>query len=468
MPKQVTGGGSRLVLYRESTPKNPVAASGVLLAITSEGFKAGANKKQSGVIRGKRGAAKPTRGLAQLSGSIESPAYAPQLGHLMRALCGAPSTSPCSAAPCSAEAVADKGNGFVGIPCPVHGFIQDAVVSIVDSAHYDGVYRVERGTTVNELIIAAPYKAETLTSATTIYRGRVARLVGAAEAGASSTVILPTSLPHGFAIGDSVSIEGTTNYDGTHTLIAGTSGTSLVISNSYVAETFDGTPFAAPLFYSHTYSLPNTQPTVCIEKVLDFDADSAQNPVRRYLGCKVNSFNFALGGDSELAFSLDMQPLEEVSSHTPLNENPTELPAALLTNLAGAFVVNNVRRGDIEQGSISSAFGIEAKAAVGDRGAFSRSNEGDPDCKATLTTFLESDALQHLADTDATIPFTAIVCGAGGEELHYHLPEAELATEGVAINTRAGLMQEVQVMGFVEAGTTALTLTLINKIKSYA
>ena len=92
--QQVTGGACSLTLYMEETPgKVAAGASGVRLAFASEDFRRGSSKKQRSVIRDARGSGKPYAGMANLSGSLESASYAPQLGYIIRALCGAPATT---------------------------------------------------------------------------------------------------------------------------------------------------------------------------------------------------------------------------------------------------------------------------------------------------------------------------------------------------------------------------------------
>lgn len=46
---------------------------------------------------------------------------------------------------------------------------------------------------------------------------------------------------HGFSVGQKVILSGTTNYDGTHTVLAGSTTNEIVIEATYVAETFVGT-----------------------------------------------------------------------------------------------------------------------------------------------------------------------------------------------------------------------------------
>ena len=92
--QQVSGGACSLTLYMEETPgKVAAGASGVRLAFASEDFRRGSSKKQRSVIRDARGSGKPYAGMANLSGSLESASYAPQLGYIIRALCDAPATT---------------------------------------------------------------------------------------------------------------------------------------------------------------------------------------------------------------------------------------------------------------------------------------------------------------------------------------------------------------------------------------
>lgn len=161
--QQVSGGACSLTLYMEEAPgKVAAGTSGVRLAFASEDFRRGSSKKQRSVIREARGSGKPYAGMANLSGSLESASYAPQLGYIIRALCGAPATTADGAGNALSGAVTDKGDGLVGLPCIGHGFVQDAVVSVTGSANYDGTYRVAPGVTADEVVIEAPYKAEAL------------------------------------------------------------------------------------------------------------------------------------------------------------------------------------------------------------------------------------------------------------------------------------------------------------------
>jgi hypothetical protein len=328
---------------------------------------------------------------------------------------------------------------------------------------------VEAGTTPDLIAISVPYLAETLTATAQVCRGRAPFLAGDAQDLGGGNVALPVQGGvHAMNPGESITLTGTTAYDGTYTLQAGTEGAVLVIAAAFTAETFDGSIAAIPHFYRHSFVLPKRQPTLCVEKYLDFEPGAAVNPYRRFNFCKVNGLSFNFGGDDELKFSFDFAVGKETPAPGPIDAAPAVLPAVVMDNIETSLFVAGVRRGDVESGSFTNTFGIEPKAAVGDRGQYSRMPEGDPDCKATMSVFLETDELQHLADNRSTLPFALKICAATGEELTFHYPEAELDASGAAISGKEGLMQDFTAFAFVNVGESVFSAELINRVQAYA
>lgn len=248
--RQVSGGNCQLVLYRESLPGVPDAAdNGIVLASYRESLSTDPNKQASAVISNARGQGKPIPGTPDYSGSIEVPPYAPQMGHILRALCGAPVTSPETAVSLAEAEVVNEGKGYVGLAVAAHPWVQDTVITITGTANYDGAYRLEYGTSKTKLVIKALYKAEAISAGAKAHRGRGAFLKGAATDAGGGNVALPAG-GYGVALhaGETVAITGTANYDGSHVLQPGTSTRSLVIQASFVAETLDGKPSATRQF----------------------------------------------------------------------------------------------------------------------------------------------------------------------------------------------------------------------------
>lgn len=468
--QQVSGGSCSLTMYPEAAPGCVEPGErGVKLAFMSESFARGSSKQPRSVITGKRGGSKPREGLPQSAGSVQAAASSPQLGYLLRALCGAPLSVAEPSRTLDAAAVVELDLGLVGLPCAAHGFVQDAVITIYGTQNYDGSYRVARGVMPDIIAIAAPYVAEALPADAMAYRGRAPILEGAAQHISSGLVGLPVKGgAHGLNPGEGVVIEGSTNYDGTHVLQPGTEGGLLVISAAYTGESFDGTLVAVPLFYKHSFALPKRQPTVCMEKYLDFEDGAAVNKYRQFGFCKVNGFNFNFGGDEELSFALDFAVGRESAAPTPLDAAPLTPPFIPLESVECALWVAGVRRGDVESGSFTNSFGVTPKAAVGDLGEYSRMAEGDPQNQATLNAFLEVDDYEALARARATVPFALSICGSAGDEAWFNYPESELDVPGTPINGKEGLMQEVTVMAFVDKGDTVFTAELVNRVASYA
>lgn len=467
MYNQVTGGASRIVMVKETSFKevgpSPV---GVVVPMYRESHKVGLNKKPSDVITGKRGPGKPTPGVPNRTGGFECEGNPYFLGYLFSVVCGAPTTSEVAAINCDAAAVTDKGGGLVGIPCTGHGFVQDAQISILGSANYDGTYKVESGSTADELIInAGAYTGETMTSVT-VHRGRVGRPEGPAVDLSGGKVGIPCLL-HGFEAGDPITIDGSVGYDGNYTVDADTSASQIVITATFAAEAFDGTEAVLPRFFRHVYVLPKRQPTMTIDRYLDFDPGAADASYHRFMGEPVSALNLSLNDDGELKITVETVPSADRESSTPLVANPIEVPALGFRAYINALYLDGERRGEIESGQLAMGFNVEGKTGVGTRGEISRLSFKDPNISASITAFLVDDSLQKLAKANATVPIGCMFFAETGEELIITLPETVLDTEGPAIEGKDGQMQSFTAMAFIQNATAMVAYTLINRVATY-
>lgn len=469
--RQVSGGNCQLVLYRESSPGVPdTLDNGIVLALYTEDMSADPNKQASAVLSNARGQGKPVPGTPNYSGSIDVPPYAPQVGHILRALCGAPVTSAEVAITLTESAVVNEGRGYVSLGVAANPWVQDTVITLNGTANYDGAYRLEYGTNATKLVIKALYRAEVIPANAKAHRGRAAFLNGSAVDAGDGNITLPVG-GYGVALhaGETVSVTGTVNYDGDHVLQAGTSTRSLVIQAIYVAETFDGNPAAIPMFYRHEFALPKKQPTFTVQKMIDYDTGASVNPYTVVSSNKLNGIAFSFGGEAEIKMSLDLSVggMENVPS--PVNvATPAVLPSIPFWDKEVAVWIDTARVGDVQKGSVKFAYGIEGQVAAGDMGKRTRQPEGDPTYEINLTAFLEHDEYQQLSDMSATLPVSLSMSGANGEELWFTLPEAELNVPPAQISGKGGLTSEVKVIGFVDQAETSSTYTLINRVASYA
>lgn len=88
-------------------------------------------------------------------------------------------------------------------------------------------------------------------------------ITGFASATATTTTVTAT---HAFAVGDMVTIDGTTNYDGTYDIVSVSTTVSFVITKTYVANDATGTAYWTSEEYSYRYAIP-TSSTVLAVKV---------------------------------------------------------------------------------------------------------------------------------------------------------------------------------------------------------
>ncbi len=467
---QVSGGNCRLVLLREASAGIvDESDTGVVVSFFSETLSSSTPKSPSAVISSKRGTGKPVPGQPNVSGGLTIAPYAPLMGHFLRALCSAPTTENIHSLSLAEEAVHNEGKGYVGLPCVSSPYVQDAVITITGTAYYNGVYRVEYGSTPEKIIIKKKYTPETLPSTATAHRGRGAFLSGSAKSMGAGKVGLPVAgIGVTLNVGESMTISGSTAYDGVHVLQAGTTNTMLVITETYVEEVFDGTAFAIPKFYKHSFALPKKQPSVTIEKRIDYDTGASDQPFSVFGFSKVNGLSFSFGGENELQMAFDFSVGSEVRSPTTLAPTPEELPPVPFYDKEVALWVGETRMGDVEKGSLSLTYGIESKTCVGDMGRRTLQSEGDPNSECSMTVFLQHDEYVRMAEAASSFTFQLCMCGAGGEEFWFTLPDAEMEATTPTISGKSGMTIETKVIGFSGLGDNFNKFTLINRVPSYA
>lgn len=469
MFNQVRGSDCRILMYPESALKvlaTPVQA--VEIPFLTESLTAKQAKQTKATVRGKRGPGRPFKGMWQFGGGMSLPANTHLIPHLITALCGAASITEPAATTLDAGNATDQGEGFVGLPCTAHGFEVDAVVSVTGTTNYDGTFRVEQGTTEDLLVIyAGTFASETFAGTETVQRGRVVHLDadGAARDLGGGKVGLPAA-GHGFFAGERVTVAGTVNYDGAHTLDEDTTQNQLVITASYVSEALDGEETVAAKFYRRAWNLPKTQPSRMAEIEFGFDSGAADNPVDRHSGAKVNKFAFNYGDDGQLTldFEFFQSKYQQAAAVLASDAAITVLPDVDFEMVEVAAYLDGERLAVVEKGSLDLGLNLERKAAVGQRGEYGKVTEGDPALSASLDTFLEEDALLAKARANTVHTFAVAFFGARGEELWVTYPECELNTDGPGISGKGGVNCSFEILGFVDVATAAVQFVYFHQV----
>ncbi len=136
----------------------------------------------------------------------------------------------------AASAAVDNGDGTVGLPVTEHHYYAGQSVVISGSAAYNGTYTLPAQTmgSADVVVITHAYTAETFTGTEAI-----AIANSSVVDNGNGTVDIPCPA-HGFVSGQDVTIDGTTNYNGTYTLGAQADPDWLTITATYVAEQIVG------------------------------------------------------------------------------------------------------------------------------------------------------------------------------------------------------------------------------------
>ena len=123
-----------------------------------------------------------------------------------------------------AAAVTDNGDGTITIAAADHGFTDGDDITIYGTTNYNETVTVLAAGDADNLVVTPTPHVATLDDVAAVDNG-------------DGTVTLAAAA-HGFTVGggDTVTIAGTTNYDGAEVLAAATDADNLVITAGYVAE----------------------------------------------------------------------------------------------------------------------------------------------------------------------------------------------------------------------------------------
>ena len=137
----------------------------------------------------------------------------------------------------------EKSTGLVGLSVSSHSWSAGETIYIQGSRYYDGEHVLHADTTTTELVIEYPYTYEdfSLVTARAIETNWSVTTANAADVVDKNSyeVGIPCT-NHGLSQGTEIYISGSENYDGKHTIQSVTAN-EIVISATYVSETFDGT-----------------------------------------------------------------------------------------------------------------------------------------------------------------------------------------------------------------------------------
>lgn len=276
------------------------------------------------------------------------------------------------------------------------------------------------------------------------------------------------STAHGLVAGDIISIEGTTNYDGTYTVQTGTTADVVAILATYVAETFDGGESLEKGPWTHVFKVGDTMPSFTAQKRMSDGATTIGRFTQS--GLRVSSLKFDAGTSGELTATVSLSGKQEVSAETDLAEE-TESPGLLRVNHSDAALYEGGSSyADAKSLSVQIDFGLDQdQFVIGGGGTRGDLPEGMVKVTGSLTSLFKSMNLMTKA-TNGTETSLRIVWTKGTLSLACEIQEAKYVQKSPPIDGPQGIVAELSYNGHYTDGAAASVVvwTLVNNIPSYA
>jgi len=428
---------------------------------------------------GDRNPSEPDEGPFDVNGSTSVPVDAHMFGWWLLMLLGDPVSliRAEAAVLTNGGAAADKGSGKVGLPSPGHGLAAGRQVRVDGTDSYDGVYVVDIDTSADELVIVATYVSESFDGdeiAEPVLQVSLDAEADARDAG-DGKVGLPAT-GHGLPPGAEITVAGTTSYDATYIVLAGTTVNELLVTATYVSETFDGTETATAFFWDKTYNVPSEQPSFSPERWFPTRSRFYRNG-----GCKISGLKLdanAGAGGSVMA-SMDVMGASEDRRATALYGSEDTAPVIRLpyrkflqkriaVQVNGAAVDGKIKsfgvnlNPDLEGDDYTFTSTPGAKAV---RGSL---DEGPLIQEGTLSALFKDTVLADMAETGARGSFRAVMDNSPWR-ITWFWPEVRFATKTPPIRDKKGVVLDLDWRPFNDTNSegTSMVVTLRNEIKEY-
>ena len=472
MTKQARGyKGKVLIDFEPSFGVVPDAGSRKPFLVPFNSFDVSASRElnTSDTITGSRNPVAPFEGNVDASGSATVPMDAHSVGLWLRAMFGLPVSTVIPSVSLAADSAVDKGSGKVGFPSIGHGLEPGTPVIIDGTTNYDGAHVLAPETSADQIVIKAAFSAETFDGTETVTVGRRLSLTaGDAVGKGGETVGLPCSA-HGLPVGGEIAVLGTTAYNGTYTVLRGTTADEIVISKAFTAETFDGTETVDIRYHRHAYTVGDESPSMVMEK---------QFPdIPLYLdasGMKVGSCSVTVGGSGELTLSVNLvgRNEERASGAYDANENDllVELPFARFSQFhARLREGGEVLSGRNTSVSLSMDFGLDTdQYTIGDGGARGDIPEGGLQLSGDIEALFKDTRFLDKAENGERTAIE-IEWGNGGYSLGFKLAEAQYQRKTPSITGPKGIKENFSYTAFhdTDSAASAVVVTLVNDIKTW-
>lgn len=291
---------------------------------------------------------------------------------------------------------------------------------------------------------------------------------GAAAVNVGGGVVGIPVTAHGFQAGESVTIANTVNYDGTYTVLAGSTANQVNIAKTYTAETFGSDDTIRVARYTHTFKVHPTN------SLYSYGIEKGFTDIGQYLlydGCKFNKLSFDIGGDkSEIRVSLDVMGSTETGpTGTSVDSTPTNLNLEKFRNFEASIYEGGSVAGFVREASVTIDNKLDGDTfVIGSGGVRGSINEGNCAPSGSIKAMFLDGALYQKAvqgtESSIEIKFTK-----GVYSLCFKFNEIIYEREAPSVDNAGGIWLNCPWRAYYSnhADQSCVVATLVNDVPSY-
>lgn len=271
---------------------------------------------------------------------------------------------------------------------------------------------------------------------------------------------------HGYETGQSITIAGTVNYNGTHTVLSSSTTNQIDITETFVAETFDGDETVQANLYTHVWKIGDTMPSLLIEKGFT-DTDD----YFKFSGCRVSRFALEVGGDGELTATLSVAGQTEDTDTSAMDADPTSLSFLRLQNFHASIEEGGASLSNATSMTLDVDFGLDtSQYVIGGEGQRGDLPVGIVGVGGRLVTLFEDQTLITKAINSTESSLKLVLSHPNDYcSLTMELNELQYALASPPIDGPQGILAELDYQAYYDddADESALVVTLVNETSSY-
>lgn len=463
--------GKIRVLFEKEYRTLPADPAAILLPVITASLDGGRALNAKSTLRGKRSPGKPDVGNMSGGGDMQNPANIHAMGVLLKMLCGAPVTTAEAPNLTLSGSAVDEGAGYVKLNCAGHGLRNFTQVTISGTTNYDGIHLVQPKSGVDDIVIESVYAAEDFDGTEPVRRGACRNLDATPAVDKTGGKVGIPCAGHGYVRGETITLAGTTNYNGDHVVLV-SGRDEIVIESAYTAEVFAGTEGVSPKLFKHVFKLLDDQPSFELEEEIPLTAATHNDPFWLSEGCKVSSFSCSSSGDGQLSFSVGVVSGNVRKLPQTVAKSTTDFADHDFKNFDGDLVLGGEQQASVTSASVQVSTNLDSSIGYvkGSKGTLMSLPEGEPSVSGALTAHYTDTELSEKA-MDGVVLDYSLGFVAAANQLTLNFPESLIEPKGVKpkLSGPQGIVIECNVQAFEDSNEhgTCFYAELINGIATY-